>query len=165
MKKLQQGKKKLQQGFTLIELMIVVAVIGVLAAIAMPQYQKYIAKSEVASVLASLTGVKTNVEAYTVENGVFPNSASSADELGIPVITLADLTYAQNGVEIKAVGAVDAGTITVKFAPTGGNASALVAAQSLVLTRITKTGQWKCAPSSGASDDFKSLMPKTCKSN
>ncbi|NMS37687.1 pilin, partial [Vibrio parahaemolyticus] len=69
---MKNSKQKKQQGFTLIELMIVVAVIGVLAAIAIPQYQKYVAKSEVASALATLTGVKTNVEAYAVENGAFP---------------------------------------------------------------------------------------------
>ncbi len=45
-----------QKGFTLIELMIVVAVIGVLAAVALPQYQKYVGKSEAASALATLSG-------------------------------------------------------------------------------------------------------------
>ncbi|WP_218742579.1 pilin, partial [Vibrio parahaemolyticus] len=70
---MKHSKQKKQQGFTLIELMIVVAVIGVLASIAIPQYQKYVAKSEVASALATMTGVKTNVEAYAVENGEFPD--------------------------------------------------------------------------------------------
>ncbi|MGB1974247.1 MAG: pilin, partial [Vibrio toranzoniae] len=68
------NKRTNQKGFTLIELMIVVAVIGVLSAIAIPQYQKYVAKAEVASALATMTGIKTNVEAYSAENGAFPDS-------------------------------------------------------------------------------------------
>ncbi|WP_180008698.1 MULTISPECIES: pilin [unclassified Acinetobacter] len=54
--------KSVQKGFTLIELMIVVAIIGILAAIAIPQYQNYIAKSQVSRVMSETGGLKTVVE-------------------------------------------------------------------------------------------------------
>lgn len=69
---------KKQQGFTLIELMIVVAVIGVLSAIAVPAYQNYVKKSELGAALATVTALKVNVEDKIATDGSFPNVASAA---------------------------------------------------------------------------------------
>ncbi|NOH82887.1 pilin [Vibrio genomosp. F6] len=148
---MKHSKKKIQKGFTLIELMIVVAVIGVLSAIALPQYQKYVAKSEVASVLATLTGAKTNVEAATVETGQFP-AAGQESALGIPAMPLGT-------VALKATGKTDAGTITFTFDTAGNDASALVAGKTVTLTRTTATGAWACTSSIAATER---LLPKTC---
>lgn len=156
MKQLQQGKKKLQKGFTLIELMIVVAVIGVLAAIAMPQYQKYIAKSEVASVLATLTGAKTNVEAYTVSFGEFPDGSTAgqtAADLGIPKMPLSVST----GVALTP-GTGAAGDIEFTFADVPG-ASALTATKNLTLKRDAD-GNWECK--STDIDTSEGILPKNC---
>jgi len=65
-------RKRAEQGFTLIELMIVVAIIGVLAAVAIPQYSNYVVKSRMATVLHSVSSVKTAVSACAQEgNGAF----------------------------------------------------------------------------------------------
>ena len=59
--------KQVQKGFTLIELMIVVAIIGILAAIAIPQYQNYIAKSQVSRVMSETGALRTSVETCLLE--------------------------------------------------------------------------------------------------
>ncbi|MGP5554632.1 pilin [Psychrobacter celer] len=67
-----------QKGFTLIELMIVVAIIGILAAIAIPQYQNYVGRANVAAAVQTLSSNKTGLENYVMENGFFPDGTSDA---------------------------------------------------------------------------------------
>ncbi|MDR7270568.1 type IV pilus assembly protein PilA [Pelomonas saccharophila] len=62
-------KARAQQGFTLIELMIVVAIIGILAAVAIPQYKDYTAKAKVGNALASVDSLKTAMAVCLQENG------------------------------------------------------------------------------------------------
>jgi len=81
MKNLQTMKQSVQKGFTLIELMIVVAIIGILAALAIPAYTDYTLKAKI-SEAASITGaVKTSVETLWSETGEMPLASATIDGL------------------------------------------------------------------------------------
>ena len=70
--------KKIQHGFTLIELMIVVAIIGILAAVAVPMYLDYTVRTQVASGLTLASGAKASVTEYFQDQGAFPSTNNLA---------------------------------------------------------------------------------------
>tara|TARA_R110002167_G_scaffold319690_1_gene525479 strand:- start:1249 stop:1722 length:474 start_codon:yes stop_codon:yes gene_type:complete len=76
--------KTMQKGFTLIELMIVIAIIGILAAVAIPQYQNYIARSEVQTSLGDTRGMTMAIEDYVGRYGALPGTtAALVDYTGV----------------------------------------------------------------------------------
>ncbi|HSY08280.1 MAG TPA: pilin [Steroidobacteraceae bacterium] len=82
--------KSFQKGFTLIELMIVIAIIGILAAIAIPAYQNYTIRSQVTEGLSLADGFKTAISEFYDQNGVMPVSASvagSATQIAAAAVT------------------------------------------------------------------------------
>jgi type IV pilus assembly protein PilA len=81
MKRMEKSIKRVQQGFTLIELMIVVAIIGILAAIAIPQYQDYVTRSRWADAVTSVASFKTSIAECAQNNNNTLTSCDTTAEL------------------------------------------------------------------------------------
>ncbi len=144
---------KVQKGFTLIELMIVVAIIGILAAIALPAYQDYTTRAKMSEVIGFAASAKTAVTECIQNNNAVANCNSNS------VVGVAD-SISSTYVESVTVG--QNGVITVAIKGTGDNA---LDAGSVVLTPVLSTTgggvNWSCGPSSSAINKF---LPASCRS-
>ena len=131
---------KNQKGFTLIELMIVVAIIAILAAIAISQYQDYVIRSQVSEGSALADGVKTAVAEYNQNHGVFPDSNGAA---GLPDPT----SIVGNYVSQVDVAEFNDGEISATFSNAGGReANVNINGNHLLFSPITHAGsiEWNC---------------------
>ena len=121
-----------QKGFTLIELMIVVAIIGILAAIAIPQYQNYVTKTQATRVLGEIGGLKTMVDLCLTDGTECGFDVPESSLLGATI-------YTGNG---TAVQADDNNKPTVTIEPTGGATIAAKFGTSASSVIQGKTIQW-----------------------
>ena len=140
---------KKQNGFTLIELMIVVAIIGILAAIAIPAYQSYIIRTQVSEGLTLATRAKTSVSEYYMERGSWPKNndeAGLADKHDIKGSYTEHMSVRNNVIEIKY----------------GYDSSLDIFNEKLELTATAIAGsvEWTCA-SAGKIDS--SHLPTVCR--
>ena len=147
---------KLQKGFTLIELMIVVAIIGILAAVAIPAYQDYLKRSKITEVAAAAAACKTSLSEYVASKNTFP---ASADVAGCStqetqyVKTLA-VTNGEIAVEIQKV---DTKVDSKHLYLTAMND----AAASVVAAAGDSIASWKCG-TEAATTEYK-FFPANCR--
>ena len=139
--------KSVQKGFTLIELMIVVAIIGILAAIAIPQYQNYIAKSQVSRVMGELSSIKTTIETCILEGRTTPINTGNPTQTQCLVgatesnlLGAATTIYTGLSIDIPA----DATSVGVVEGTFGNSAATTIKTKTLTWTRDVN-GSWSCA--------------------
>jgi type IV pilus assembly protein PilA len=150
--------KSIQKGFTLIELMIVVAIIAILAAIAIPAYQNYLIRAQVSEGMVLTSGARTAVSEYFSNFGEWPTNNVAA---GLP-----QTATSINGKYVESV-KVDKGIITAQFNAT--NANKAIQGDKFVLSPVSGTEagsiQWTCTSTKAKSTVPNKYLPSSCRTS
>ena len=138
--------KRVQQGFTLIELMIVVAIIGILAAVALPAYRDYTVRAKVSEMVLAASAAKNSVAEYVNTNGVIPDTASVTVENQVSKF-VASVVWTSPDIVVTASGA-----------------EAALAGKILILkaTQVGNQVNWACQAGAATPVDAK-YLPSSCK--
>ena len=138
--------QRTQQGFTLIELMIVVAIIGILAAIAIPAYQDYTCRSKISEAIVAAAPAKTAVSEYYISQGSLPSSANWTTDIDSEYVQ--SVLWSSNKI-----------VVTIRGSKVGCGLTD--GAQAVVLSPLTSTARvkWDCQKGSGVAAKY---LPADC---
>jgi type IV pilus assembly protein PilA len=147
--------KAIQKGFTLIELMIVVAIIGILAAVALPAYQDYTVRAKVSEAILAASAGKTVLAEFYQNKGAMPTSGTSVSWQSIATDKVASTDYTQTSADVGVITVTlsnnvhtDVNGRTIAFTGTGTSSSGII--------------NWQCR--AGATNGIQAkYLPSSCK--
>ena len=143
-----------QQGFTLIELMIVIAIVGILAAIALPAYQDYTVRARMAEPLARLAEAKTTISEYYASQGTMPTLAQAA--INSQQTTIIQSIVYEPSSTVPIIRAVVFGSVLPAQGAAGFELFGSVDPNQ-------RTIQWLCRPATGGTAMNANYLPAQCR--